>query len=105
MNKSKFSKMVVIGAAVGGLLSLLDPTTRQIMKRRADKVTYYAKNPDVLQQNIESEVNKWTSLYERISGEAGEIIDQVSQLKQLTPQMKNLVEETKDAFDHPNEPS
>ncbi len=99
MGKSKLGKMMLLGAVVGGALSLFDRTTREIVKRRAETVTYYAKNPDVLQQNIEQEVTKWTNVYNRFTREAEEIVDQVSQLKDLTPQVKSLVEETKEAFE------
>lgn len=99
MGKSKLGKMMLLGAVVGGALSLFDRSTREVVKRRVETVTYYAKNPDILQENIEREVTKWTNVYNKFTREAEEIVEQVSQLKDLTPQVKSLVEETKEAFE------
>ncbi|HEY4566551.1 YtxH domain-containing protein [Planococcaceae bacterium Storch 2/2-2] len=98
MNKSKFGKFVALGALVGGVISLFDRGTRAVMKERAERVGYYAKNPGELKETVEAEVNKWTNLYETVTEQVSYYTSQVDELKDLTPAVKELVNETKEAF-------
>ncbi|MBF4502188.1 YtxH domain-containing protein [Savagea sp. SN6] len=98
MKKSKLGKFIVLGALVGGALSLLDRGTREVVKERTDRALYYAKNPSILKEEVEEQVNKWSSIYEQASGEIASFAEQFSDLKELTPQVKQMVVEAKEAF-------
>nr|WP_255723631.1 YtxH domain-containing protein [Sporosarcina sp. ACRSL] len=92
----------MLGAILGGAVSMFDRSTRYQVKRKTsamiEQVGYYSKNPDVLKEKLQQQKDKYVSLYEQISGDAAYIKSQVDELKTLTPQVKELVVETKEAF-------
>lgn len=102
MQKNKFGTYILVGALLGGAVSLFDRSTRkQVMnksKNIVSGVTFYSKNPDVLKSKIQAKTEKFQSIYEQFSDDATYIKDKVDELKQLTPQVKELVVDTKDAF-------
>lgn len=102
MQKNKFGSYILIGAILGGAVSLFDRSTReQVMnksKNIVSGVTFYSKNPDVLKSKIQEKTEKYQSIYEQFTDDATYIKDKVEELKQLTPQVKELVVDTKDAF-------
>ena len=59
---------------------------------------YYSKNPDVLKWKLEEKKEKYQSVFKQLSGDASYIKEQVEELKTLSPQVKDLVMDTKDAF-------
>ena len=102
MGNSKFGKFIILGAILGGAISLCDKSTRRQLKgntnKMASQVKYYSKNPDVLKEKLQQQKDKYMSIYEQISGDATYIKNQVAELKALTPQVKELVVDTKEAF-------
>ena len=92
----------MLGAILGGAVSMFDRSTRQQVMRKSNamisQVGYYSKNPDVLKHKLQQQKDKYLSIYEQFSGDAAYIKNQVEELKTLTPQVKELVVGTKDAF-------
>lgn len=102
MSQSKFSKGILFGAMAGALISLLDRQTRDVMKTRARSVSerarFYSDNREVLKHDLETKINHYKSLYEKLSNDAQYLTSQVNEVKQIAPQVTTLLSETKDAF-------
>ena len=102
MGNSKFGTFIMVGALTGAVVSMFDRSTRKhIVKKSNNFITgmkYYVKNPDVLKWKLEEKKEKYKSVFEQLSGDASYIKAQVEELKTLTPQVKGLVMDTKDAF-------
>ncbi|MET3576280.1 YtxH domain-containing protein [Bhargavaea ullalensis] len=102
MAGSKFGKMVAIGALAGAVISMFDRNTRNSMMSSAKKlgadVRYYAKNPDILQWKVRDQVDKYKALADQFSSDKQYLTDKAAELKELTPTVKGLVEDTKEAF-------
>ena len=102
MGNSKFGTFIIVGALTGAVVSMFDRSTRKhIVKKSNNCITgmkYYVKNPDVLKWKLEEKKAKYKSVFEQLSGDASYIKAQVAELKTLTPQVKGLVMDTKDAF-------
>ncbi|MGG0670647.1 hypothetical protein [Sporosarcina koreensis] len=102
MGNSKFGRFIMLGAILGGAVSMFDRSTRQQVMKKSNamisQVGYYSKNPDVLKHKLQQQKDKYLSIYEQFSGDAAYIKNQVDELKTLTPQVKELVVGTKDAF-------
>jgi len=102
VSRSKFGKFVIWGALVGAVVSMFDRSTREHVRKRSKDLTFeinfYSKNPDVLKGKLQEKSEKYKTLYEQLAGDVSYIKSQVEELKILTPQVKELVKDTKDAF-------
>ena len=102
MTNNKLGKYILCGALLGAVLSLFDRGTRDQMKRRskgfASDITFYTKNPTILKLKTKEKGDKLQSIYEQLSGDVLYIKEKVEELKLLSPQVKGLVTETRDAF-------
>ncbi|MBM7587985.1 gas vesicle protein [Bacillus pakistanensis] len=102
MGKNKFFTGVLIGAAVGGLVSLLDRQTREevveMTKSCGTELSRYAKHPQLV-------VESSKEIYEKIRTTAGQIEedvkfinDKIEDIREITPQVKEIIDETKDTL-------
>ena len=102
MSSSKFGKFIMLGALVGAGASMCDRSTREQVTKKSKKfvtgITFYSKNPDVLKFKLQEKREKYQTLYEQLAGDASYIKAQVEELKTLTPQVKELVMDTKETF-------
>ncbi|SIT93140.1 hypothetical protein [Edaphobacillus lindanitolerans] len=102
MAGSKFGKMVALGALAGAVISMFDRNTRESMMGTAKKLgadmRYYAKNPDILQWKVQEQMNKYRALSDQFSSDKQYLVEKANELKELTPTVKSLVEDTKEAF-------
>lgn len=102
MGKNKLGSFILFGALIGAMISLFDYSTRRQVaaksKRAIGDVGYYAKNPDVLKTKVKEKSEKYQSLYEQFSEDASYFKGKIDELKELSPQVKELVVDTKDAF-------
>jgi len=102
VGNSKFGTFIIVGALTGAVVSMFDRGTRKhIVKKSNNCITgmkYYAKNPDVLKWKLDEKKEKYKSVFEQLSGDMSYIKAQVEELKTLTPQVKGLVMDTKEAF-------
>ncbi|MBB6447354.1 YtxH domain-containing protein [Bacillus benzoevorans] len=109
MSGSKFWKGVLLGAVVGGALSLFDRQTRTTVVgnclKTKEKITYYAKHPDEAAQCMTESARKIRSTIEEVGEDISFITEKVEELRELTPQMVDIVKDTKDVLLDPDEGS
>ena len=102
MSQNKLMTGLLVGAAVGILVSLFDRNTRndvmQKSKKASENAKYYASNKDELMSAVQQQANKFQNLYERVSEDASYVGGKVNELKELTPQVKEMAMDTKEAF-------
>lgn len=102
MKNSKFRNFIVFGAVTGAVVSMFDRSTRNQVVRKSNylmsQMKFYSKNTDVLKLKLKEQQEKYQSVFEQLSGDITYIKEQVEELKTLTPQVKDLVMDTKDAF-------
>lgn len=100
--KSKLLPFIVIGAAVGAVISMLDKQTREhtvdTTRKVKDTVSYYATNTDELQQLIETKVEQAQTFYSSASDNFTSLLAQAEDAQSLPSTIQSLVMETKDAF-------
>jgi gas vesicle protein len=102
MGKNLFLKGIFYGAIVGGALSLLDKKTRQDMKvnvkKAYEQVSYAARHPGEITENVKETAEKIRNTIEQVSEDLSYITGKVDELRELTPQVKEIVKETKSTF-------
>ena len=107
MGSNKFFKGVMLGAAAGGLLSLLDRTTRrevgQTLKNSGNYISTYSKNPQRLVENSREVYEKLRTTADQVSRDIQFISEKVDEIKGMTPQVKEIIEETKETFEDSSE--
>jgi hypothetical protein len=100
--KNQFWKGMLLGAVAGGALSLLDKGTRQEMKVKVQtvsgKVSYIVRNPKEISKKISGTVGRIKSTYELVSEDISYIMEKVDEIRELTPQVSEIVMETKETF-------
>lgn len=102
MSQNKLMTGLLVGAAVGVIVSLFDRNTRndvmQKSKKASENAKYYASHKDELKSAVQQQASKFQNLYERVSDDASYVGDKVNELKELTPQVKEMAMDTKEAF-------
>ncbi|WP_142829825.1 YtxH domain-containing protein [Planococcus soli] len=102
MSQNKLMTGLLVGAAVGIIVSLLDKNTRNDVVNKSKKASssakYYASNRDELVQAFQQQAERAQNLYSRISEDASYVGSKVNELKDMTPQVKEMALETKEAF-------
>jgi gas vesicle protein len=102
MGKNLFLRGMLFGAIAGGALSLLDKKTRQDMKvnvkKAYEQVSYAARHPREITENIKGTAEKIRNTIEQVSEDISYITGKVDELRELTPQVKEIVKETKSTF-------
>jgi len=100
--KNQFWKGMLLGAIAGGAISLLDKQTREVMKenvlKTSSKVAYIVRNPGEITDKIKGTATKIKTTFEQVSEEIAYITDKVEELKELTPQVTDILMETKETF-------
>lgn len=99
---------VLVGAIVGGALSLFDKQTRvsfeTCMKKTGNTVKHTVKHPKETYQQVSLKTEEWKETATSLKQDVDFIINRVNELKKLTPQVTGLVQETvtavKDTVDH-----
>ena len=107
MGRNKFFKGIVFGAMAGGLLSLLDRTTRQevgsTLKNSGQYISTYSKNPKQLVDSSREMYEKLKVTADQVSKDIQFITEKVDEIKGMTPQVKEIIEETKETFEDSSE--
>ncbi|MDQ0200617.1 YtxH domain-containing protein [Neobacillus ginsengisoli] len=100
--KNQFWKGMLFGAIAGGALSLLDKQTRSVMKENlqnaTDQASYILRNPGEISKKVKGTAVKIKYTVEQVSEDINYIIGKVDELKELTPQVTDMLKDTKDAF-------
>ncbi|WP_226671865.1 hypothetical protein [Rossellomorea aquimaris] len=107
MGSNKFFKGVMLGAVAGGLLSLLDRSTRQevgsTLKNSGNYISTYSKNPQQLIESSREVYDKLRTTADQVTRDIQFISDKVDEIKGMTPQVKEIIEETKETFEDSSE--
>lgn len=98
MGKNKLGQGIIIGALVGAAVSLLDKHTRVQTKAGAGKVMAAVKDPRGTYTTIKAKVDDLRETYETVSEDISYVAQKVKDLQSATPQVKEIVQETKEAF-------
>lgn len=102
MGKNLFLKGIIYGALAGGALSLLDKKTRQDMKvnvkKAYEQVSYVVRHPEEITENVKETAEKIRNTIEQVSEDISYITGKVDELCELTPQVKEVIKETKSTF-------
>lgn len=102
MAKSKLVPAILVGAAVGAVISLFDKNTREHTLQTATKmketVSYYAQNREELQSLIETKVHQAQSLYQTAENNIQSFMGKEGAGQSLPETITALLTETKDAF-------
>lgn len=98
----KFFGGMLLGAIVGGAITLLDKETRKTVfanvKKTGSNVTYYIKNPQVVVDQVKDGASRLRTTVEQVSEDISFIAEKVEQLKEVTPAVTDLVKDTQEAF-------
>jgi len=102
MNESKLVKGIVFGAIAGVGISMFDRATRENVKYNlktlSSDIQYYSKNREDLKIKLQEKAEKLQSVYSQFSQDAQYLTSKVDEIKTLSPQVKTLVTDTKEAF-------
>jgi gas vesicle protein len=105
--KNQFWRGMILGAIAGGAISLLDKQTRHVMKgnvqKTSTKVSYILRNPGEISDKVKETAEKFKTTYMQISEDISYITDKVEELREITPQVTDILKETKDAFSKSDE--
>lgn len=105
--KNQFWRGVILGAIAGGAISLFDKHTRELMKenvqKTSSKVSYVFRNPGEITDKVKETAEKLKTTVKQVSEDISFITDKVEELRELTPQVTDMIKETKDSFSKSDE--
>ena len=105
MSESKLLKSIAVFAIPGAVISMFDRKTREhtieTSKKVKERVVYYAKNCDELQQVIEQKVEAAQKIYVNTSENINTIISKIEGVKEIPENVQNIVKETKSELNKP----
>ncbi|MFB5198219.1 YtxH domain-containing protein [Neobacillus sp. KR4-4] len=105
--KNQFWRGMILGAIAGGAISLLDKQTREVMKANVQKntsrLTYVFRNPGEIAEKVKETAEKVKTTVKQVNEDISFITDKVEELRELTPQVTDMIKETKDTFSKDDE--
>lgn len=100
--RNKLVEGIVIGAIIGGAVSLFDKETRssviQGSKKLKDKTTTLIKHPELVTDTVKEKYETIRTTIEQVSEDVSFVAGKVEKLKETTPQVMEIVNDTKEAF-------
>ncbi|MFS0862561.1 YtxH domain-containing protein [Fredinandcohnia sp. 179-A 10B2 NHS] len=101
-NQNKMVKSMLIGAAIGAAISLFDKETRESFlhtsKRVGKKTVDILKNPGVYTDLVKDQFNTVRTTVEQVAEDVRFVTTKVNEIAETTPEIVELVKETKDVF-------
>ncbi|CAG9622923.1 YtxH domain-containing protein [Sutcliffiella rhizosphaerae] len=101
-NRNKLIDGMLIGALVGAAISLLDKTTRETVihngKCVGGKIKYAVQHPQEIANEVKHRINIVKTTVDDVSKDIDYLRGKVEQLKEATPQVLEIVNETKDVI-------
>jgi gas vesicle protein len=101
-NTNKFWKGILFGALAGGALSLLDKQTRIAMnancRKASSSISYMIKHPKEVTEQVIEVANKIRVTVEDVSEDIHYLTEKIEEIREVTPQVVEIVKETKEAF-------
>ncbi|SRR5690606_24923429 len=102
MGRKKLAKGMLIGALVGGALSLFDRETRKEVfssgKKVGIKVLDVLSNPGKTLSGIKEKVEALQKAYREINEDLRFFVEKAQEIKEASLETKELLEETKEVF-------
>ncbi|RAK19190.1 hypothetical protein B0I26_107109 [Anoxybacillus vitaminiphilus] len=90
---NKVWKGIMIGAAIGAAMSLLDQEIRK--KLGADnKLAHFLKDPVHIVEKVSQHIHKCRQSLEQLSEDISFIADKIKEINEKTPEVLELVKET-----------
>ncbi|GAB1809768.1 YtxH domain-containing protein [Priestia megaterium] len=100
--RNKLVEGIVIGAIIGGAVSLFDKETRssviQGSKKLKDKTTTLIQHPELVTDTVKEKYEIIRTTIEQVSEDVSFVAGKVEKLKETTPQVMEIVNDTKEAF-------
>lgn len=100
--RNKLVEGIVIGAIIGGAVSLFDKETRssviQGSKKLKDKTTTLIQHPELVTDTVKQKYETIRTTIEQVSEDVSFVAGKVEKLKETTPQVMEIVNDTKEAF-------
>ncbi|MCM3186178.1 YtxH domain-containing protein [Priestia megaterium] len=100
--RNKLVEGIVIGAIIGGAVSLFDKETRssviQGSKKLKDKTTTIIQHPELVTDTVKETYETIRTTIEQVSEDVSFVAGKVEKLKETTPQVMEIVNDTKEAF-------
>ncbi|MGF9892839.1 YtxH domain-containing protein [Priestia megaterium] len=100
--RNKLVEGIVIGAIIGGAVSLFDKETRssvlQGSKKLKDKTTTLIQHPELVTDTVKEKYETIRTTIQQVSEDVSFVAGKVEKLKETTPQVMEIVNDTKEAF-------
>ncbi|PMC36693.1 hypothetical protein CJ195_14795 [Bacillus sp. UMB0899] len=101
-NSNKLVRGMLVGALVGGVISLLDKKTREDVMTTSrvvsTKIKGYVEDPALLTNEVKETFETVKGSIQEVSEDITFINEKVKELKETTPQVMSLIQETKERF-------
>lgn len=95
--KNKLIPAILIGAAVGAGLSMIDKSTRESLISNSKDLKYYAQNPDEAKQKFSSDSGQPSKL-DSLKDEAKFWKETIEEIRQNNPELEESIKDAKDTF-------
>jgi gas vesicle protein len=100
--RNKMVEGMVIGAAIGAAISLLDKETREqflhTSKRVSKKAVEVMKNPQRYTDLVKDQFNTVRTTVEQVAEDVRIVTSKVNEIVETTPEIVEAVKETKDVI-------
>jgi gas vesicle protein len=101
-NENKLLTGMLVGALVGAAVSLLDKRTRQDVvqsgKKVSTKIKGYIDQPTTFTNDVKRKIDSVKDTVQEVSEDISFLNEKVKKLKETTPQVVNMLQETRDRF-------
>ncbi|MCG1010949.1 YtxH domain-containing protein [Salinicoccus sp. ID82-1] len=95
--KNKLLPAVLIGAAIGAALSLIDKNTRSTVMSSTKDLKYYAQNPNEAKEKLTSDAGD-SSKVQSLKDEVMFWKDTIQEIRQNNPELEESIKDAKDTF-------
>jgi gas vesicle protein len=92
--RNKLWKGIIIGAAIGASISLLDQETRKMLVENGKRVKNKLKDPVHIAKNVNRHVHKCRQSLEQLSEDISFIAGKIKEINEKTPEVIEFVKET-----------
>ncbi|MGM0875958.1 MAG: YtxH domain-containing protein [Bacillota bacterium] len=101
-NENKLLTGMLVGALVGAAVSLLDKRTRQDVvksgKNVSSKIKGYIEQPTTFTNEVKQKIYDVKDTVQEVSEDISFLNEKMKELKETTPQVVNMLQETRKRF-------